>query len=160
MRPHGMPDALPLPLNPRSADAAPAGEHLHVSDPAEDDLYEKCAGPERKYAKEHEARNPPPCLMLCFSAIFKRAAQLLRGPNTQPIRRSRFLRVCCGAGRSCFAYCVFRDDDVYCSMLQPLCCPIGTRGSRGLASTYLRCAVFYRPRVLHWCCGARALLSS
>ncbi len=37
-------------------DAAPAGEHLHVSDPAEDDLYEKCAGPERKYAKDHEAR--------------------------------------------------------------------------------------------------------
>ena len=33
-----------------------AGEHLHVSDPAEDDLYEKCAGPERKYAKDHEVR--------------------------------------------------------------------------------------------------------
>ena len=36
--------------------AAPAGEHLHLSDPAHDDLYEKCAGPVRKYAKDHEVR--------------------------------------------------------------------------------------------------------
>ena len=46
-----------------------------MSDPAEDDLYEKCAGPERKYAKDHEARTTPhPCL--CFVSLPSRTCFL------------------------------------------------------------------------------------